>query len=265
MNISVTIRRLLRRWYILLPGLLIAVSLGVAAWMVIPPKYERTATQVLLPGTSSLPDNANPYYYLGGLSQAADVLVRAVGSENVLSEIQAEHPGVTVEVSRDPTTSGPVVYIAVTAPSDGEAAAVLHLLVEKTVSELDALQDVSEAAKADRISVVPVSVDESSTLRQRERLVGTVGVVGLLSALTILIAAVVEGLSSRSARRRQESEGGHQSDHDRLSRPTAGLRPIAGSGGQMPPAQLQLGRSTAPRRQISSARSVRARGSADSQ
>ena len=63
-----------RRWYITLPGLLLAGLLAFGAWYVVPPSYQRSASEFLVPGTGSLPENANPFLYLSGLSQVADVL-----------------------------------------------------------------------------------------------------------------------------------------------------------------------------------------------
>lgn len=205
MNIGLTLKRLWRRWYILVPGFLVAAALAFGAWQVIPPKYERTATQLLLPGTRSLPENANPYYYLGGLTQAADVLVRALSSDNVMNEVEREFPGATVQVTRDPSTSGPVVYIVVSARSDAQGAQVMDLMVQRTATELDALQGDNRAARADKISIVPVSIDQQSTLRQREKLVTTIAVMGFICALTVLVAALVEGLSIRAQSRRAGS------------------------------------------------------------
>lgn len=199
MNSILNLSRIWRRWYIIIPGMILAIGLAIATWQLVPIKYERTATQLLLPGTRSLPEKANPYYYLGGLSQAADVLVTAVGSENVLSEIERDFPGTTVEVTRDVTTSAPVVAIKVTARTDSQAGQVLSLMVERTAAELESLQDANRAARADRITVVPVTVDQQSTERPRDKLVATVAVGGSSIALTILIAALVEGLSSRDS------------------------------------------------------------------
>lgn len=176
MNSILNLSRIWRRWYIIIPGMILAIGLAIATWQLVPIKYERTATQLLLPGTRSLPEKANPYYYLGGLSQAADVLVTAVGSENVLSEIERDFPGTTVEVTRDVTTSAPVVAIKVTARTDSQAGQVLSLMVERTAAELESLQDANRAARADRITVVPVTVDQQSTERPRDKLVATVAV-----------------------------------------------------------------------------------------
>ncbi len=239
MNIGLTLKRLWRRWYILAPGFLVAAALAFGAWQVIPPKYERTATQLLLPGTRSLPENANPYYYLGGLTQAADVLVRALSSDNVMNEVERDFPGASTQVTRDPSTSGPVVYIVVSARSDQQAAQVMDMMIERTATELDALQSDNRAARADKITIIPVSIDHQSTLRQREKLVTTVGVFGFICALTVLVAALVEGLSIR-ARSRGAGPVTPQSSVARAAR-----RPnVAGS-----PSSRRYGRSTStPRR-----------------
>ena len=94
MNFALTLSGLWRRWYIVFPGLIVAAAVAVGAWSVIPPGYERSATQLLIPGADSLPEGANPYLFLGGLSPAADVLVRAIGAENVLNDVVEDHPGV---------------------------------------------------------------------------------------------------------------------------------------------------------------------------
>lgn len=244
MNIGLTLKRLWRRWYILVPGFVLAAALAFGAWEVIPPKYERTATQLLLPGNRSLPDNANPYYYLGGLTQAADVLVRALSSDNVMNEVERQFPGAGVQVTRDPSTSGPVVYIVVSARSDEQAAQVMELMVERTATELDALQSDNRAARADKITIVPVSIDQQSTLRQREKLVSTVAVFGFICALTVLVAALVEGLSIRAETR----SAGSSTPHPGVGR--AAKRPNhAGS-----PSARRYGRSTSTSRRAAATR-----------
>ena len=91
-----------RRWYITFPGLLVAGLLAVGAWFVVPPTYERSASEFLVPGSGSLPQNAtNPFLYLNGLTQAADVLVRALGSNNVASEIPVSYTHLTLPTNRE--------------------------------------------------------------------------------------------------------------------------------------------------------------------
>lgn len=201
MNLAETLRGLLRRWYIVVPGLILAVAVAIGAWTVVKPAYERTATQLLIPGQLSLPENANPFLFLGGLSNAADVLVRAVGSESVVNDILEHEQGVEVQVSRDGSTSGPVVLITVTALSDAQAASVLAAMVDRTGTELAALQDAERIPSGNRITVMPITIDDTSTLQQRDRLVAAVGAGILVAAVAIVLASLVDGLARQKRRR----------------------------------------------------------------
>ena len=195
-----TLRGLWRRWYIVLPGLFITAALAIGAWNLVPAGYERTSTQLLVPGAGSIPAGANPYLYLGGLGPAADVVVRAVGSVNLINEVVAEHPGVKIEVTRDTTTAGPVILIAVTAPSDAAAAEVQELLMQRTSLVLNDIQRKEGIVTQNRVTALPVTVDSESILQERSRFiaVGAAGLGGL--TLTLLITGLVNGFSSQRKR-----------------------------------------------------------------
>lgn len=198
MNLVDTLRGFARRWYIVVPGVVVAAALAFGAWHVVKPQYVRTATQVLLPGTGSLPATSpNPYLFISGLTDAADVVVRAVGSSNGIDDITARYPGVTVQVTRDPTTSGPVILTTVTAGDDKDAAEVLELLVQRTSTTLEQLQTEEKIAPRYHITVIRLSVDDKSELKQRKRLLATGGSAGGVLFLTLLLASVIDGLRRR--------------------------------------------------------------------
>lgn len=203
MNLSGTLRALLRRWYVVVAGVILAGIAGYSAWTHITPQYERSASQLLLPGTGSLPsEKANPYLYLGGLLQSADVVVRVAGSNDVVSELLEENPGTQVTVVRDPTSSGPVILTTVSATSDAVAKAVLDKVVAQTAIELDKLQTSENIDAKDRISVSTLTVDQKPTLQQRKRLVATGGATGGILALSLLLASAVDGLLNRRTRKK---------------------------------------------------------------
>lgn len=203
MNLAQTLRRLLRRWYILLLGLLLAAGAVVGVWMKVPPRFERSSTQVLLPGQASLPrGGGNPYLFIGGLTLAADVVVRAIGSENVVKELEVAHPGIEIAVTRDPTTAGPVILITVGASSDDEAAVILQLLTHRTATVLRELQRDEAIPAKEQMTIVTVTMDEHGTLKDRTRLILSVAAGAGVIALSVLVAALVEGLSGRRGRRR---------------------------------------------------------------
>lgn len=205
MNVADTFKMLLRRWYILLVGLVLAGGTVAAVWTQVPPRYERTSTQVLLPGKASLPqDGQNPYLYIGGLTLAADVVVRAVGSDNVAKEFDEVHPGVGIQVSRDPTTAGPVVLTSVSATDDEVARIVLQQLTQRTALVLNQLQQAEAIPKAQRMTIVTLTVDEHGVIRDRSRLMFS-AVAGLaVVLLAVLAAALTEGIGVRRRRKRAE-------------------------------------------------------------
>jgi hypothetical protein len=225
-----TLRGLLRRWYIVFPGIIIAAALTFGAWSAISPGYTRGATQLLIPGASSIPDGANPYLFLGGLAPAADVLVRAIGSENVLNEMTDKHPGVDITISRDTTTAGPIIRISVTAKSDADAATVLGLLVERTATVLEDFQQEEKIPAANRMTVIPITVDKRSVLEQRGRIVGAAGagIGGLV--LTLLVAGIVDGLSQQR-RRREAASTGNPSDRPDSDVPADVTNPDSSAAG----------------------------------
>lgn len=203
MSLLDILRGLVRRWYVVLPGIVLAAAGAFGAWTVVPPDYERSAFQLLLPGRGTLPEGAsNPFLYLGGLTAPADVLVRAAGSEDSLKPILQEHPSAEIEIVRDAAAAGPMILTKVTAPSDAEAGDVLEFVVQKTTDTLEALQSAEGIPEADRIVIALVSVEEEGVARQRDRLVASVGVGAGLTIVTLVLASVLDGLATRSRRRK---------------------------------------------------------------
>ena len=201
MSLIATLRMLWHRWYITFPGLLLAGLVAAGIWYAVPPSYERSATELLLPGKNDYPVGSNPLLYLGGLANSADVLTRAVGADNVIKEVTKGHPGTDITVQRDGSTSTPLIVITVTAKTDAVARDVLSVMVDRTATELAALQASQHIQGTDRISIEPITVATESTLQQRTRLVLTVAAGAVLAALALLIAALTEGLSRKRRRR----------------------------------------------------------------
>lgn len=201
MNLADTLRGLWRRWYIVIPGLILTVLVAVGAWQAVKPDYQRTATQLLLPGTTSIPEAGNPYLYLGGLSQAADVLVTAMSSEQEIDSLVQGYPGAQIVIVRDPLTSGPQILITVTARSDAEAGAILDTTVAQASETLDSLQDVDGITAGNRIGIKSITVDTQSTLIQKTRALAVAGAALGMLLITLLVAGLVEGLSTRRRRR----------------------------------------------------------------
>ncbi len=201
MNFADTLRGLARRWYLVIPGLVLATVLAIGTFATVEPGYERTATQLLLPGEGTIPTGAtNPFLFLGGLTQSADVLVRSLNSEEAAGEVVKDYPGTEIAVSKDPSTSGPIILITVTAKSNADAAGALNDILTRSSSILDRLQIEQNVRAVDRIRISTLTHDQSSTLQQRNRLGATAGVGAGVAVLTVLGASLVDGLSRRALR-----------------------------------------------------------------
>lgn len=207
MNVAETLRGLARRWYIVVPGLVVAVALAVGAWMVVKPTYERSGSQLLVPGVGSFaPYTGNPFLNLAGLDQAVDVVVDVMNSDDVAGRIMEEHPGALVTVSRDPLSSGPTLLFTVTARSDADARQVLRLMIDQTATVVDQLQEKENIGAKYRIQVMQVAIDNHSTLSQKPRLKAAAGAGLGFGVFTVLLAALVDGLA-RARRGRRHGEG----------------------------------------------------------
>ncbi|WP_261164869.1 hypothetical protein [Microbacterium sp. Marseille-Q6965] len=214
MNIAETLRGLVRRWYIVLPGALLAAGAALAVWTHTPPTYQRTATQMLLPGEASMPvtvvevdgeeveTEPNPFLYLGGLGTAADVLVRVAGAEASVAEVLEPYDGAEVQVARDHTSSAPMILITASAADDGDAARIVDEMLQRTEHVFGEIQDEQEVSSELRMSIWTVAVSSEGTLSNRDRLMaaGLTGAGSLL--LVLLVAAAVDGLARRPRRKR---------------------------------------------------------------
>jgi hypothetical protein len=193
-----TIKRLLislgRRWYLTVLGVLLTLGLCAAAYLNTQPALQRSASELLVPGTTTIPEGGNPYLYLGGLGQLSDVLVSSLNSERVIGGLQDAYPGTTITVGRDTTTSGPMISIMVSGTDDAAVAGALKAAIARVPQVLTELQSSASVPAEARVSVLTLTSDDTSTVIQKARIetVGTIGVAGIV--VTILLVGLVDGL-----------------------------------------------------------------------
>ncbi|MGO4680984.1 hypothetical protein [Microbacterium sp. 2MCAF23] len=222
MNIADTMGGFLRRWYIVVPGIILAIVAGLGTFVAVQPGHERTSTQLLLPGSGTIPvGTTNPYLFLGGLTQAADIVVRVMRSDEVLGPIVQDYPGTDVVVERDPTVSGPVIQITVTGKTDTATEEVLAALVAQTKVELDRLQTQQKVKTDDRISVSTLTLDTQSTLQQKARILMSAGAALGIAVLTLILASLIDGLSRRPHKAGRRGKGAARKGSGRKRRTVA--------------------------------------------
>jgi len=189
-----------RRWVVVLCGILATSALSGFAWSRVTPSLEMSSSVVLVPGRATIVEGGNPFLYLGGLSQARDVLVRVLAADEIHEWAAGE--GGDVVFAADVMTSSPVVTITVTGSTAAGARAIQDRALAVVTDELDGLQDQYNVVPAAKATILVLASDTEPTpnSRMRIRAAGAVAAMGLVA--TVLITAMIDGiLLARPTRR----------------------------------------------------------------
>ena len=200
---SQVLRSSLRRWYVLVLGLLVTGALTYQVYTTSEPTYEISGTAVLLPGSSTVPEGGNGFLYLGGLNPALEVLMRSANSDATVTEILGDDPGATgYTVERDLDASGPIVLVTATSDSASVARTTLRAVLDVLPERLATLQTDVAVPDAARMSVLDLAVDQEPTALTSDRTRSVLAVVGVGIVATLLLTALVDGLLLSISRRR---------------------------------------------------------------
>ncbi|WP_322766850.1 hypothetical protein [Frankia sp. Cr1] len=187
---------LVRRWYILIIGIILTGLAGVGVHATIGPTFEAHAAVVVLPptsdsGTTSTAGSRNPYLSIP-LGNTADVLTRIMATEGVRQELKAAHATspYTIALVAD---GSPVLEIAATDTSPAAATNTASVLVKVAGTELEKLQVMQNVPKSAMIRasqlISPTAPDELHGSQTRALL----GVVALGGILSVTMCFVAEG------------------------------------------------------------------------
>ncbi len=198
---------LLRRWYLVVLSL--GLAIGASAYVVsdVGPTYEVEGTVLLFPPTSSTTSGdqsvtqGNPYLYLGGLNPARDILIRSLTSRGERDELASLHPGADYTMESDISTSGPLMVIDVSSGSAAESVAALNTLLDRVPNALDTLQTDLGIDSEDFITSSTLTADDRPQVIHKSQIrAGIVAGAGML-ALCLLLVGLVDGLLLSAAAR----------------------------------------------------------------
>lgn len=200
MELQTLWRALRRRWYMALVGLLLAASATFLVVGEVGPSYRAQGTVLLFPPSTTLQraeevvTEGNPYLYLGGLTAARDVVLRTMGSQTTRSEIEAIAPGTDYELTPDIDSSGPIVMVTATGPTEALVLEALDTLLRKVPETLVELQSDLDISNAAFITSKLLTQDaQPEVVRKQQIRAGIVVAAGVL-ALSLLLVALVDGL-----------------------------------------------------------------------
>lgn len=205
MDMSQLVRSMLRRWYLVIVVLILAVGAGVAMTHVVRPVYTITSNVVLIPPKSTEDPTANRLLLMSGLGQAVDVLVRSVDSQATHEAIGKDHSDASFTVAADATTSAPVVVITGEAATATEAEAVVDAVLERVPQDLDRLQGDLDIAEDVRIKSTGLSSDLAATANTKGQMRAGAVVALMVLGLGTLLISIVDGVLTRRRRPRGDA------------------------------------------------------------
>jgi len=202
------LRVMLRRWYVSIPALIVAIALPGAAWTMISSTYQTTSTISLLNSSAASSANqrtGNPFLaFDSSLTPMADFLARRLGSDQSAADLAAR--GVVDPASAElaPNASGPFLTLTVSGKNQNLVLTELQTFDQYAVEQLAVIQTSTTASLPSStliraVVVVPPQKPTTSMKKKFEDVAGA-GVFGL--AILFLSVFGSEAMALRRARER---------------------------------------------------------------
>ncbi|MEY9858726.1 hypothetical protein ABH935_004341 [Catenulispora sp. GAS73] len=208
MDLGTMLRVMLRRWYVSIPALIVAVALPGAAWTMISSTYQTTSTISLLNSSAAASANqrtGNPFLaFDSSLTPMADFLARRLGSDQSAADLAAR--GVVDPASAElaPNASGPFLTLTVSGKNENLVLTELQTFDKYAIEQLAVIQTSTTASLPSStliraVVVVPPQKPTTSMKKKFEDVAGA-GVFGL--AILFLSVFGSEAMALRRARER---------------------------------------------------------------
>jgi hypothetical protein len=199
-----------RRWYVLLPGLLLTGALAAAIIVVLPMKYQSQSTVELLNSQkATVAFDGNPFLSTQtSLTGMADSLGRNLNSDAAKADLRAR--GVTdgYNAMIADNAQAPLMWLTVTGAEPSQVLAEDKTLTAYAAERLEQFQTQQSVPQNAMIRMVTIVSPQTPVAQTKTRIEYTVlaGLVGL--ALSLVATFFVE------ARRRPRPEEGDDDDAD---------------------------------------------------
>jgi hypothetical protein len=204
---------LLRRWYLVVVGMLVTVGLALAAAATVPVTYIATEELVLLPPRAS-EGNDNPYLGLGGLESFAEVVARAMMDEEAARHMLSLGVSSRYGVEFDRTAGGPILIVTAEEETQAKTLSSLQIVTKQLPIVTKKLQNDSAVVQHAEITVATIGRKGQPEGQQKSQLRALIVVVVLGLSLTLLAVSFVDASIARRARRKVAPEEPGDADRD---------------------------------------------------
>jgi uncharacterized protein involved in exopolysaccharide biosynthesis len=201
MDFFESVRILVRRWALVVPGVLLVALVGGGTAIAIGPQYQAVGSLVLIapvpPGVGSTVD-ANPYLlFTGSLNVTASMLARiTLKDDATIERLRAAGATAQYEVAASSSAS-PILTVTATGKTREEAIRTVAAVSEGIEQELRLVQQESQASTETWIKAQPLTAPEGATLvlTRPLRSVGLAVAFGL--AAVVVLAFLIEGYEKK--------------------------------------------------------------------
>jgi hypothetical protein len=223
-------RLLVRRWYVVVAGLVATAVLCAVAVHVVPIRYQATASVLLLPPNSSVAqEGGNPFLALGGLDVAAGVISRAMTDKATQQEVTKGGAPGTYTLEPDAVAGGPLLVITAEADSPQGALATLAVVNRILPTTLRTVQTGVGISPASLIRARPLTLDDAAQPVRKPQIRALLVALVAGLALTLLVASLIDGMLLRRSGGRRLSGTYHKVNGTDSGVPVHGVNGVNGS------------------------------------
>ncbi|MFD8498212.1 hypothetical protein [Amycolatopsis sp. NPDC059657] len=196
MDFWMTIRVLLKRWYIALPVFAVSLGLAVAVFLSVSPQYESTGTIVLTGpstgakvsvGGSQPAEKANPLLVFdGSLTTSAQIVIETLKDPATQKQFETIDGEPAAYEAGNGQLNGPFIVVVATAGSPESAKKLATSVLDLARKELSARQESLQAPESTYIRVGPVVNPDlgKAKIGGKVRYAAVALVLGLVAGLT---------------------------------------------------------------------------------
>ncbi|MDQ0935595.1 chain length determinant protein [Streptomyces turgidiscabies] len=194
MDLAEIFRVMRRRWYVLLPGLLLTAGLVAAVVVLVPVTYQSQSTvQLLNSPKATVAYGGNPFLSTQtSLTGMADSLARNLNSDDSIRELKSRGARGTFEAKIADNAQGPLMWLTVTGTGRASVLKSDRILTAYAKDRLEQFQKQQSVAPSAMIQMMTIVVPQPPAAQTKTRLEYMIMAGGAGLVLTLIAAFYVE-------------------------------------------------------------------------
>ncbi|MFJ9537514.1 chain length determinant protein [Streptomyces sp. NPDC101225] len=230
MDLAEIFRVMRRRWYVLLPGLLLTAGLVAGVLTLVPVTYQSQSTVVLLNSQkATVAYDGNPFLSTQtSLTGMADSLARNLNSDDSLRDLKSRGAKGTFEAKLADNAQGPLMWLTVTGTDKASVLASDRILTSYAKDRLDQFQKEQKVDAKAMIRMTTIVPPQNPVAQTKTRLEYMVMAAALGLVLSLVGVFYVEARRrTRTASAPEEAEQPEEPAEPVTVREPAAGEPVA--------------------------------------